>query len=373
MSSPADQNSALSDEEIVLSIRRIYENCLDSVHQYQTSASAGILGAISGGPDSTVLLYGLALFKQKYPHIPVITATVEHGLREESRFEAEAVGVTAASLGLEHQILVWETPRKHSGVLEAARHARYALLAQLAEQKQVSYLATAHTLDDQAETLLFRMSRGSGIAGLSGMSVSLPMDNLMLIRPFLGFSKNRLIATCEERSWSYFTDPSNSNPKYARPRWRQIMPILAEEGLTSERLSKLAWRCQRANAAFDFYTTELYEHIKIETDYEYQKIVLDAYKLTAAPDEVAIRTLMIALKETGRLSFLRLERVEGFFQLLKSSLPPLHEDKQMISPPSSKRIIKKSLGGTVIELKQNGHLIIIREAERSRGRKLKKV
>src|SRR4029079_2894443 len=133
------------------------------------------------------------------------------------------------------------------GLPEAARKVRYRLLADAARKAGARHVLTAHTLDDQAETVLFRMARGSGVSGLAGMGISTAMPieegrDILLVRPLLGTSKSRLIATLKAAKMSAADDPTNRDPRFTRSRIRALMPALAREGLTAERFGALAGR-----------------------------------------------------------------------------------------------------------------------------------
>src|SRR5262249_14293234 len=157
-------------------------------------------------------------------------------------------------------------------IQEAARVARYGLLRTAARHAKARCVVTAHTLDDQAETVLFRMARGSGLAGICAMARTVPIDNLAagpappidgihparareepghvaVVRPLLDVPKARLIVTLQEAGIAYADDPSNLDPRFARSRLRKVMPALAEEGLTPDRLVRLARRVRRSEAA----------------------------------------------------------------------------------------------------------------------------
>jgi len=207
--------------------------------------------AVSGGPDSTALLWLAARWCRTMKHPPkLIAVTVDHGLRPESAREALAVRRLARSLKVEHRTLRWTGRKPATGIQEAAREARYRLLAGAARKAGARHIVTAHTLDDQAETVLFRMARGSGVSGLAGMgpTAGVPVDagrGLLLVRPLLTVPKARLIATLAAARVAYAVDPSNADPRFARPRFRALLPVLAREGLTAERLDRLARRVGR--------------------------------------------------------------------------------------------------------------------------------
>jgi tRNA(Ile)-lysidine synthase len=214
----------------------------------------GLVLAVSGGPDSTALLVLAARWAKQLKRPPkLIALTVDHGLRPEAAREAAAVKKLAGQLDLPHRTLRWRGKKPLNGLQEAARNARYELLAQAARREGIAHIATAHTLDDQAETMLFRMARGSGLLGLTGMARVAPLpvrieQEMFLIRPLLHVSKARLIATLKAAKIGYSEDPSNHDPRFTRVRWRALMPALAREGLDARGLARLALRLRRAEA-----------------------------------------------------------------------------------------------------------------------------
>jgi tRNA(Ile)-lysidine synthase len=206
--------------------------------------------AVSGGPDSTALLWLAARWRKK-TKTRLVAVTIDHGLRQEAKREAAAVAKLARKLGVPHRILKWSGAKPTSGIQQAARRARYALLVKAAQQAGATHILTAHTLDDQAETVLMRMARGSGVTGLAGMARESALDGLTLVRPFLDLPKARLVATCRAAKLVYADDPSNLDPKFTRARLRPLMAALAQEGLDARRLASLARRLRRADAAIE--------------------------------------------------------------------------------------------------------------------------
>src|SRR3954468_12734245 len=158
-----------------------------------------LLLAVSGGPDSTALLFLAARWRASRKQGPKLLAvTVDHGLRKASAAEARAVARLAKKLGVPHRTLHWTGVKPKSGLQEKARVTRYRLLAEAAARAGASHVLTAHTIDDQAETVLMRLLRGSGPAGLAGMARATRRGELTLTRPFLDIPKARLIATLRQ-------------------------------------------------------------------------------------------------------------------------------------------------------------------------------
>src|SRR6185312_541204 len=132
--------------------------------------------AVSGGPDSTALLWLAARWRASRTSGPrLIAVTVDHGLREDAAAEARAVAKLARKSGIAHRTFRWTGRKPKTGLPQAARLARYRLLADAARKAGAAAILTAHTLDDQAETVLIRMSRGSGLTGLAGMARRAPL------------------------------------------------------------------------------------------------------------------------------------------------------------------------------------------------------
>jgi len=187
-----------------------------------------LLVAVSGGPDSTALLYGLAKIAPRLG-VSLVAACVDHRLRPESAAEARAVRRICQSMGIACEVLevdVGSARKSHVSAQEAARNVRLAALETTAGRLGCTQIALGHTADDQAETVLFRILRGTGIAGLAGI----PYQRGPFIRPLLDVRRAQILAYLAKRKLDYFTDPSNANRRYARSRIRHdVLPALARE------------------------------------------------------------------------------------------------------------------------------------------------
>ncbi|MGH6812936.1 MAG: tRNA lysidine(34) synthetase TilS, partial [Methylocella sp.] len=191
-------------------------------------AARGIVLGVSGGPDSVAMMLLAAEWARgRTAPPPLYVATVDHGLRMDSRGEAEMVARWAARLALPHAILVWDGVKPKSRIQERAREARYELLFEYAASIGADHVMTAHHADDQAETILFRLLRGSGVSGLAGMASSSERSGLVLARPLLAHAKADLSALCEMKAHPFLDDPSNNDPVHARTRMRRLGGLLA--------------------------------------------------------------------------------------------------------------------------------------------------
>jgi tRNA(Ile)-lysidine synthase len=184
-----------------------------------------LAAAVSGGADSMALLLLLDAWA-KARGGEVVGLTVDHRLRPESAREARRVAGWLAARGIAHHSLVWKCsgagPR--SALQARAREARYGLLAGWCRRRGVLHLALAHHAGDQAETVLMRLTRGAGLDGLAGMGASVARDGVRLIRPLLPMEPRRLRATLAAAGQDWIEDPSNSDERFERIRWRQILP-----------------------------------------------------------------------------------------------------------------------------------------------------
>ncbi|WP_127092047.1 tRNA lysidine(34) synthetase TilS [Aquabacter cavernae] len=278
-----------------------------------------VLIALSGGPDSTALLLLAQDWLMARGEGPLLSAaTVDHGLRPAARVEAEAAGAVCARLGVPHAILDWVGDKPKSGIQEAARIARYDLLLAHARAVGAGALAVAHTLDDQAETILFRLACGSGPAGLAGMRPSSVRAGVTLLRPLLEVPKARLVGHLDARGIAYARDPSNLDPRHARPRLRAAAPLLAAEGLTPARLALLGRRLARAEAALSAAAVEAAARCLLERTVF--RLRLDAHSLFAEPDEISLRVLVDALSAFALEKEVELAKAERLHGLMAAAV-----------------------------------------------------
>jgi len=279
-----------------------------------------LLLAVSGGPDSTALLALAARWRKRLRRGPALIAvTIDHGLRPEARREAAAVKRLAQRLGVPHRTLRWVHSGPRTGIQEKAREARYDLLRREARRHGARHVLTAHTLDDQAETILFRMARGSGISGLAGMTrASAQVDDMILVRPFLRVPKARLLATLAAKSLPFIDDPSNRDPRFARSRLRPLIARLAQEGLDTQRLSLLALRMRRADAAIEAVVDAAARFVA-RPGTPREGIVIDAPKFSSLPAEVALRLLGRAIARVGDEGPVELGKLEALMAALAES------------------------------------------------------
>lgn len=316
----------------------------------------GALGvAVSGGPDSMALAHVVIGWAQKRPDPPTLhILCVDHGLRPESRKEAETAACHISSWPqsrgrVQTQILNWEHTDLKSRIQEQARTARYALMAKYCQKHDIRYLFLGHHQDDQAETFLFRLAKGSGLDGLSAMrEIQDYNSDLKVVRPFLGISKSKILNYCEVQKIEFVEDPSNDSERFARVRLRKFLPALEAEGLSNQRLAQTAKRIARAREALEILSNNLYNLSVLEKNTK--QIVLNLNELRSQPLELVIRCVLITMNDM--VPFLdyppRLEKIEDLcIDILKNEA-----------------FRKRTIAGIIIERNdQKNHLILKREHE----------
>jgi tRNA(Ile)-lysidine synthase len=322
----------------------------------------GLLLAVSGGADSTALLviaarWAKALQRRRMRAPKLLAVTVDHGLRPEAKHEAAAVKRLARRLGISHRTLHWQGAKPKTGLQETARIARYRLLAEAATRAGYEHIVTAHTLDDQAETVLFRLARGSGLTGLAGMAHASavpigPGAAIFLVRPLLPIPKARLLATLKGAGVEHSEDPSNQDPRFTRPRLRALMPHLAHEGLDARCLARLAARMRRAEATVEFAVAAARAALAPGPWREGEPVIFASEQFDDLPGEVALRLLGRAAAHVGNEGPIELGKLEDLYQALRTSPAPL----------------RRTLAGALVT-RRGGRLVIERAPPRRSGQK----
>lgn len=287
---------------------------MDSAHIHWPGAVA-----VSGGSDSLALMHLLCRWaKAQRLALPVVLS-VDHGLRKTSAEDAARVVDWAKTLGLDAHVLRWKGKKPKADVEAAARAARYRLMGDWCVAHKIGALYVGHTQDDQAETFLLRLARGSGLDGLSAMRSVAPLplpgfEHVSVVRPMLAFSRMALrdFLTGAEQEW--LNDPMNEDPGFARVRMRRAAQDLEALGLSAARLSQAAHHLGRAREALDVARDAL---LAESVRFEENRILLDPTALAAAPREIGLRALALALARLSGAAYRpRFERLERLFDAI---------------------------------------------------------
>ena len=336
------------------------------------AAFTHVLVAVSGGVDSTLLLFALCRWArqgteplsatksnfrsksrlsstQVRPRLSV--ACVDHGLRPEARHEALSVKAYAQELGCNCTILRWRGEKPQTALQEKARAMRHALLRAHAIKIGAQAIVMAHHADDQAETLLMRMASGSGPEGLSGMRPQTLRDGVALVRPFLQIEKARLVATAHAEHLTWHEDPSNQQPRFTRVRLRHLETLRQAVGLTSARFTRLAQRMAMHQEALDWMVDQYWPRL-CTLD---QGVVVLQSTLWDVPVALQLKILAKAWACLQPQTQLRLERLEALQVVLQGWVQAQHSGR-------------RTLGGCLVSLSKDGIVRITGEGTRRRGR-----
>lgn len=259
-----------------------------------------VLVACSGGADSLALL-AATVFETRPPRgdgIRVIGATVDHGLQPGSADHAAGVVAQMAGLGADETATIRVTVDPGPAGIEAgAREARYAALGQLAEHVGADLVLVGHTRDDQAETVLLGLARGSGGRSLSGMRPSFELDGVRVVRPLLGITRAQTEGACLAESIVWWEDPHNSDEGFARVRARRsVLPVLEAE-LGPGVAAALARTGEQLRADMDF--------VDSYAELAFTEVLVDGGLASAAlaelPPAIGTRVVRLAAIEAGAI------------------------------------------------------------------------
>lgn len=292
--------------------------------------------AVSGGPDSMAL----ALLARDYceaNNIGLSALIVDHGLRSESASEAQYVGQTLAQHRIKSQILTWRGQKPSANIHEHARTMRYQLMTSYCKEHQISHLALGHHLDDQAETVMMRIFRGTGVDGLVAMKAKSKRDGVTLLRPLLSYSKMQLLEFVMMRGVAFVEDPSNHNLRFERVRIRQMMAEFPE--IWRQRLVLLASNAQRSSSYLQQQADAAFEKLIVSDD----PLAIDLNQYRSLHEEIALRVLNLLLKQSGAIKGARLR-----------SLLKLHHNLHEMNPKTI------TLGGCVFRCRK-GRVMLIPE------------
>ena len=319
---PDDENSPISAQHA----KRLFADW---------KAAPAIVLAVSGGPDSIALMWLAARWRRALSRGPrLIAVTVDHGLRAEAAAEARDVKRLARALDLPHRTMRWTGAKPKSGVPAAARAARYRLLAQAARESGATHILTAHTRDDQAETLLMRLLRGSGIAGLAAMARVTEREGVLLARPFLDVSKSQLIDDTQkgegrlrrrsDQSRHEFypaAHPRGDAPSRRRGRRRAqsgAAGVSAGPGQCGDRNTGRRRRALSGAEGSRNVTSRDRRHALDAKTLDAK--TFDAKAFAAMPEEVRLRMLLRAIDRFGHEGPAELGKVEALLSVLDRAL-----------------------------------------------------
>jgi tRNA(Ile)-lysidine synthase len=270
-----------------------------------------VLVALSGGPDSLALAAALA-FEAPRAGLRAGALIVDHGLQSGSADVAARAARQAEQLGLAPVRVLRVDVGATGGPEAAARTARYAALESAASEFEASVVLLAHTLDDQAETVLLGLARGSGAASLKGMAAERAMQtaNGSFLRPLLGIRRATTVQACADAGLEPWTDPHNADPGFARVRVRQaVLPVLEGElgpGV-AEALARTAEQLREDTSALDSFAEEVVEDL---AEHSEAGIALPVDALAANPPALRQRILRLAVSAEFGVALTRAQTLD---------------------------------------------------------------
>ena len=275
--------------------------------------------AVSGGGDSLALMHLLRAFAAAQKLTPPIVLTVDHGLRKSSAKDARQVVAWAGQAGLKAHVLTWRGKKPARGVEAGAREARYRLMGAWLAKKGIATLFLGHTQDDQAETFLLRLARGSGLDGLAGMGARAPWPvpgfaQLALARPLLAMRRDHLRDYLIAKGLTWLEDPMNADAAFDRVKIRNAQAALCEAGLSPARIAAAASHLARARESLEIVTQAVLQRAARRLESGLGGILLDPSALAAAPREVGLRALAAVLMAVGGQAYRpRFDSLERLF------------------------------------------------------------
>jgi len=300
--------------------------------------------AVSGGSDSLCLAYFTKMYASEFGN-KIHVLIVDHNLRKESHQEALKVKEILGKRKILSKILSWKGKVPKSNIQKKARDIRYTMLSNYCLKNKIKYLITAHHEDDQIENFFIRLLRGSGLTGLSSMSVKAKYNNnLKIIRPLLSLEKKDLKYVTLNYFKTYIKDPSNKNEKFLRVRIRKYRKNMEKEGLDTRKIIKTVDNLVSANQAINFYKNKaLYKHASFVSK---NKCLINK---------------KIFSDEAGEIIF---KSFSDILSLVSGTYYPPRSKKviNLINRVKKSKFTKSTLGGCIVE-KKNNFILISKESK----------
>lgn len=263
------------------------QNFLDFIRDF---SGVRMAVAVSGGVDSVCLLCWLAACGAD-----IVCLHVNHGLRKNAAVETEYVRDLCNQLNVPCEIFYWTDDKPTTGIEAAARNARYKFMTDFCHNNNISILLTAHQADDQIETFLMNLGRGSGLYGLAAMRRVTWRDGIKIVRPLLYVPRAELKKYCDDNGIKYFMDEMNSDPHYTRVRIRQNRHLLSEKlGISDARILLAVQNLGRVRDALD---DEISEMVASVTNNQ-RAVFIDSFLFDPAPD-IRLKLLGTLIQKIG--------------------------------------------------------------------------
>ena len=292
-------------------VRKIYKKFEKNINGLDKS-----LVAVSGGPDSLSLAFLTKCYSIKNS-VNFKYALVDHRLRKDSSLEAKKVVQILKKIGINCKILIWKGRKPNSNIQKIARNNRYRLLVKECNRFDAKTILLGHQMNDLHENFFLRMTRGSGLKGLTSLGVNSEFSNIKLLRPLINIPKKDLEKLASIVFKKFIKDPSNKNYEFARVRIRKILEIFSREGLEAKKINITINNLKSANNALDYYANK---NIRENTIYfKKTKSFFLNKNFFKSPDEVLFRSLTMILRDlSGRYYSPRGKKINRLILLMSS-------------------------------------------------------
>jgi len=324
-------------------LEKIFPFFRKSVFNHVKSRSFAV--GVSGGPDSLCLAYFSKLYAAEFKNKFYIFI-VDHRLRKNSSNEALKVKNILKKKGINAKIIVWKGKKPKKNIQSNARNIRYNLIFRECNKKNINYLLTAHHKDDQIENFLIRLTRGSGLAGLTSMAERFEYNkNLMIIRPLLNYYKKDLIQISRKVFKTFIVDPSNKNKNFLRTRIRKYRKLLDKEGFDTRKIVNTIENLSTAKNSLEFYKNRaLKQYVRF---YKKEKSTINLQLIYDEADEIIFRSFTSILALIG-----------------DSYYPPRSKKILRLINNVKKKSYRGSTLGNCIVKKSGNFLIVTRERKK---------
>lgn len=263
------------------------EKFLDFAQKYSGKRLAV---AVSGGVDSVCLLHWAVKIG-----LNVTALHVNHGLRDAADTETQYVVDLCKKLQIPYQVFYWTDDKPTTGLEAAARDARYKFMTDWCLENNIDALMIAHQADDQIETFLMNLSRGSGVSGLSAMQPESYRNGVKIVRPLLGIFRSELIKYCDENDIKYFDDEMNEDESYTRVKIRKNRHLMSDRlGISDSRILLAIENLSRARDALDSNIDSLVQSVL----YDDYALFSDSFLFDLPPD-ISLKFIGVLIQTIG--------------------------------------------------------------------------
>ena len=308
--------------------------------------------AVSGGRDSMALMYLVYRWKAHLAlNIKIEVLTVDHNLRKAAQDECRFVQKIAKNYGFRHKVLTWQHGHIETSIQEKARNARYQLMLDYAREENIDTILTAHTSDDNIETFIMRLAKGSGLDGLKSINKIRHEDGIQIERPLLSLSRSITTEILRSMGNEWVDDPTNDDESFERVKIRNNISSLSSFNISSSNLTKTIQRLARAHESISFFTDLLSQELVELSELGYADVNFD--KLRNYPKEIILRVFAKALTDIngGTVSLSSLEAV--FAELIKTERSKTLNGCQIIPQKNKYVIVRENRGINPVEIKIN--------------------